>query len=287
LVHCSIAIRSSSAIRETDRQSGKIESLPRINLTAFWSGRAAVPMSRERLKRLGIAMSIECATAAADYNPAQRAESVQGDWTSTYRASERSFSEAGLLLREFSHRINNEFAAAIGFVSVAAARSADADVKTALGAVQNLLHNYARVHHALQMPEHDIRIDAAAYLRQLCRAISGSKLDGKGIELLLVERRFLMSSERCWRLGLIVSELITNSVRHAFNDGGGSIRVELRPTASFVECRVTDSGKSEANVSPGRGLKIIEDLVDSLDGTIEQKFGPRGAVSVVVIPLRA
>jgi two-component sensor histidine kinase len=49
--------------------------------------------------------------------------------------------------------------------------------------------------------------------------------DGRGIELVLVERPFKMSSERCWRLGLILSELITNSARHAFAESGGMIRV--------------------------------------------------------------
>ena len=97
------------------------------------------------------------------------------------------------------------------------------------------------MHHALQMPEHSSRIDAALYLRQLCRAICGSKLDAKGIKLLLVERPFQMDSERCWRLGLIVSELITNSTRHAFRDNGGLIRVELLP--SSVDHRMSCDGQ--------------------------------------------
>jgi hypothetical protein len=41
--------------------------------------------------------------------------------------------------------------------------------------------NYAQVHHALQLPEHSSCIDVAAYLQQLCQAISRSKLDRKGI----------------------------------------------------------------------------------------------------------
>jgi two-component sensor histidine kinase len=49
-----------------------------------------------------------------------------------------------------------------------------------------------------------------------------------------------MDFERCWRLGLIVSELITNAERHAFRNAGGCIRVKLLPSQSFAECRVTD-----------------------------------------------
>ena len=192
--------------------------------------------------------------------------------------------EARLLLREFSHRINNEFASAIGVISIAAARSADDEAKVALAAVRDRLQNYALVHHALQMPEDASCIDAAAYLRQLCWAISRSKLERKGIELRFVERTFRMNSERCWRLGLIVSELITNAERHAFRNGGGSIRVELLPSLSFVECRVTDNGTAEANARPGHGLKIVEALAKSLGGTIDQRFGPHGATAVLIFP---
>ena len=193
--------------------------------------------------------------------------------------------EAQLPMREFSHRITNEFASAIGVISIAAARSLNDEVKAALVAVQDQLQNYAQVHLALRMPEHSIRIDASAYLRQLCRAISRSKLHSKGIELILVEREFSLNSERCWRLGLIVSELITNAARHAFRDGGGLIRVELLPSTTFVECRVMDNGTSETHIRPGWGLKIVEALAKSLGGTIDHRFGPRGATSVLVLPL--
>jgi two-component sensor histidine kinase len=192
--------------------------------------------------------------------------------------------EARLLLREFSHRINNEFASAIGMISIAAARSTNDEAKVALAAVEDRLQNYALVHYALQMPEHTSYVDAAAYLRQLCRAISRSKLESKGIELRLVERAFQMNSERCWRLGLIVSELITNAERHAFRNGGGLIRVELLPSLSFVECRVTDNGTGEANTCPGHGLRIVEALAKSLGSTIDQRFGPHGATAILIFP---
>jgi two-component sensor histidine kinase len=77
---------------------------------------------------------------------------------------------------------------------------------------------------------------------------------GGRLELRLVERTFQMNSERCWRLGLIVSELVTNAECHAFRNGGGLIRVELLPSLSFIECRVTDNGAGEANTCPGHGL---------------------------------
>jgi len=191
--------------------------------------------------------------------------------------------EAHLLLCEFSHRINNEFASAIGMIAVAA-RSANDQAKVALAAVADQLQNYALVHHALQMPEYTGCIDAAAYLRELCRAISRSRLESKDIELRLVVPGFQMNSERCWLLGLILSELITNAERHAFRNSGGLISVELRPSLSFVECRIMDNGMGEPNTYPGRGLKIVEALAKSLGGTIGQRFGPHGATAVLIFP---
>jgi two-component sensor histidine kinase len=132
--------------------------------------------------------------------------------------------EARLLLREFSHRINNEFASAIGMISVAAAHLANAEAKAALAAVEDQLHHYARVNHALQMPEHNSRIDAAAYLcGSFAEPSAMPNLTPRVSSYYWLERTFQMDSERCWRLGLIVSELITNSTRHAFRDNRGLI----------------------------------------------------------------
>lgn len=192
--------------------------------------------------------------------------------------------EANLLLREYSHRINNEFAAAIGAISHAAARSPTAETRSALAAVKDQLLNYALVHQALQMPECGARTDAAAYLRRLCRAISRSKLDTRRIALSLLARKCFLNSQRCWRLGLIVSELITNSVRHGLHNCGGTICVELVSANAFVTCRVTDNGTSAGVIRPGRGLEIVAALASSLGGTIEHEFGPQGASSQLVFP---
>jgi two-component sensor histidine kinase len=195
--------------------------------------------------------------------------------------------EERVLLHELNHRINNEFAAAIGTVSLAAARSGNENVKTALTAVTELLHNYAHVHHALQMPEHDTLVDAAAYVRELCLAISRSQLDYRKINLVLATEPLWLKADRCWRLGMIVYELISNAARHAFREREGAIRIELEGVGAFVKCSVLDNGSSDASVAPGRGLKIIRELTESLGGQLNQKFGPSGSSSILVFPCAA
>jgi two-component sensor histidine kinase/DNA-binding winged helix-turn-helix (wHTH) protein len=201
--------------------------------------------------------------------------------------SQRCDPEQQLLLGELTHRVNNEFAAAIAAVSLAAARSPDSEVKSALAVVAGRLHGYVQINRHLQMPSRDTIVDASAHLRQLCQSISCSRLDCKGIELQFAGGPLEMNSERCWRLGMIVSELVTNAARHAFGDGGGKIQVELSRRGPFINCRVADDGTAPENIRRGRGLAIVEGLIAGLHGTINQYFRPGGSISDINFPVCA
>jgi two-component sensor histidine kinase len=190
-----------------------------------------------------------------------------------------------LLLRELMHRMNNELAATIGFASLSAARSGNDDVKVALAGVIQQVTDSARVYRALQMPVDDGWVDAAVYLRELCQSISRAKLQHRGIELVFIECPLQLSASRCWRLGMIVSELIANASRHAFRDGGGRIQVELVNRETTVECIVMDDGSGSENIRPGQGMKIIRSLVAELRGTINHRSGAMGTSAILTFPL--
>jgi two-component sensor histidine kinase len=189
-----------------------------------------------------------------------------------------------MLLHELNHRTNNEFTAAISAVSLAATRSKNDEVKASLSGVMELLHQYADVHRALQMPECDTLVDAATYLHQLCRSITRSQLERRKISLVLAAQPLQLPADRCWRLGMILFELVHNAARHAFSDGEGEIRVELLSVDPFVECRVMDNGSAIGEVRSGHGLKIIDALSKSLSGQFEQKFGSKGSRATLVFP---
>jgi two-component sensor histidine kinase len=193
-----------------------------------------------------------------------------------------------LMLRELTHRINNELASTIGFVNVTAMRSGNDDVKLALESVVQHLHDYAGIYRALQMPAGDGLTDTASHLRELCRLICSAKLQHRGIELAFIERPLQLSASRCWRLGMIVSELIANASRHAFGEGGGSrrIQVELVGHETEVECTVSDNGAGSEPIKPGHGLKIIRSLVHELGGTIDHRSGATGTSATLCFPLR-
>jgi two-component sensor histidine kinase len=188
------------------------------------------------------------------------------------------------LLQELNHRISNEFQSAMSLVALTAARSPSQEVKAALAEVAVLLHHYAEVHRALQVPQYRDRVDAVEYLRKLCTSIRRSKLERAQVDLVLAARPLVLQSAKCWLVGLIVYELITNAVRHAFHGRNGEIRVELLRAGALVRCKVMDNGSAPAHVERGRGLKIIGELVKALDGRFEQKFGTGGSTSIVVFP---
>ncbi len=189
----------------------------------------------------------------------------------TSTPSQLPFPLEGVLLHELNHRISNEFCSAISIVSRAAARSSNKEVKAALTDVAELLHHYAEVHHALQIPEHGIRTDAAAYLRKLCLSIRRSKLNQMRIDLVLAAPHLWLPSNKCWLLGMIVYELITNAARHAFAGGSGCIRVELLHTSAFVECRVLDNGSAPLKLSTGTRAQNRERAYQSSRWTVRAK----------------
>src|ERR1700727_3431790 len=152
-----------------------------------------------------------------------------------------------LLVRELTHRINTELALIIGRASLTAARSTNDEVKMALADVTRLLRHCADVNRALEMPTHSTVIDASDYMRVLCQSIRRARLDGRGIELVLIAHPLHMRSERCWKLGIIVSELITNCARHALRGRGGKIQVELNSAGRYVKCCESDNGTYEGS----------------------------------------
>jgi len=196
-------------------------------------------------------------------------------------------SDDHLLLRELAHRVNNEFTSIINTISRAAARSPSPEVKAVLNEAMKMLHDYVEVHRALKMPKPDTQVDAAEYLDRLCRAMSRSKLEQIGIDLVFDSAPLTLGSEHSWYLGLIVYELVTNAARHAFAGREGEVRVELQCTDELVECKVKDNGSGLSNFRRGQGLSIVARLANELGGTVRHQFESRGSTSVLVFPRSA
>jgi two-component sensor histidine kinase len=191
-----------------------------------------------------------------------------------------------ILVRELTHRINNQLTSAINVVTAAAVRTDHLEAKAALGNVVELLQEQANVHRVLAIPEDDALVDAAQYLRRLCLTITRSSLEPIGIHLSFQGDTLPLEAERCWRLGMAIHELVTNSARHACFDGrAGEIKIKLSLRDQVVNCIMADNGSLSAWLKPARGLGIVRDLIESLGGRLEYGFGPEYSSFLLVFLL--
>jgi two-component sensor histidine kinase len=190
------------------------------------------------------------------------------------------------LLDELNHRIKSELASIINLICFRAVWTDNVDAKEELSNIVDLLHQHVEVHSILTMPDRDALVDAGEQLRRLGMAMSRCKLDRMNIHLLLSVDTLPLESERCWRLTLAIYELVTNAVRHACFDGrDGEIKIKLMRAGSWVNCRITDNGSGSARIKPGRGLRIVGDLVKGMGGRMGHTFGTTSTSFVLDFPL--
>jgi two-component sensor histidine kinase len=163
-----------------------------------------------------------------------------------------------------------------------AIRTESPDMKTALNDFVELLH----AHVVFAMPDRDKLVDAAGYLRNLNWAVNSSRLHPMKIYQITTTDTMPLETERCWLLGLVVKDLVTNAVRHAclFGTREGKISIELTWEGSFVHCAVSDNGTGMARARPVRGLTIAHNLARSLGGRIGHWFDDEGTSFVVTFP---
>jgi len=202
------------------------------------------------------------------------------------RDAQLSDSDGSLLLREFDHRIKNELTCAICAISTKAMQSDSVVVKTALLDVVDHLNQWSDVHRALQMPARERLIDAARYLQQVCFTITKYRLAGLAISVLFSADDLQLEGERCWKLGLIVSELITNVARHAqFDCRHPELRVELLLVGKVIKCVVSDNGSAPEPIRHGRGLTIVGELACSLGGRVHTSYVAEGFYFLLAFPM--
>lgn len=183
--------------------------------------------------------------------------------------------EGRTVLDELNHRIKNELASVINLVTFKAVWTENVDAKEELGSIVDLLHQHFEVHNLLTMPDDDALVDAGGQLRKLGLAMGRCKLERMNIRLLLSADTLPLEAERCWRLALVIYELVTNAVRHACFDGrAGEIKIELMRAGSWVNCRVSDNGSGLGRMRVGRGLRIVSELANSLGGRLDRASGP-------------
>ena len=187
-------------------------------------------------------------------------------------------------VEEINHRVVNEFAEAVSSLSLAAARSPGGASRESLeGAAERLLA-HAELHRALLRPL-DRRPNLADYLGRICSGFSKAFLAERGVRLQMKCDDVRISADRCWRVGLIVAELIRNAARHGLRGMPGAIVVELRQRANTITCLIGDDGRADPQPRPGKGRELISLLAAELGGSVEWRFTDLGTIAGLEIPI--
>jgi two-component sensor histidine kinase/AraC-like DNA-binding protein len=199
-----------------------------------------------------------------------------------------SSSEPSLYMAELHHRVTNEYARAIASASVTASRASSKEAKAVLETVIQHLVQLAAVHRLLLPPALEESADLGDYLARLCQAKLAAELKRHGTTLhLSVESPVVIEQTRCWRVGLIVSELITNAARHGLPSGNGKIFISVGISGGQVVCRVNDNGTAVAAFRPGLGTRLVNALAIELGGHVERRFSGNGATITVTFPAQS
>jgi two-component sensor histidine kinase len=199
-------------------------------------------------------------------------------------ATNSAADEQLLLVEEMQHRVANEYAILVSSLHLRAQGCAD-PIRTFLEETSERLNAFASVHRALLPPRSAITVDLGEYLQKLCLALTRASLAERRLSLLLREAPVPVEAHRAWRVGLIVSELITNAVRHgAWQCDGGVIEVEVLSDPVNVQCRVSDNGGRTNGLSRGRGTEIIVALAQELGGHIHRELNDKGVTVLLTFP---
>jgi two-component sensor histidine kinase len=188
------------------------------------------------------------------------------------------------LVEEIGHRVVNEYSEAISSLTLAAARSGSEQAKLALSAAADRLHAYAESHRALLPPWKEETVNVADYISGICASLSKATLAERGTRLAVQVDEVWAGAERCWRIGLIVAELVRNAARHGLAGREGEITVQLVGMGEQILCWVGDNGGVAAQPRPGRGSRLVRALVAELGGSVEWRFSEMGCTARVELP---
>lgn len=191
-----------------------------------------------------------------------------------------------LYVDEMSHRTLNTYAAVLAIVEQARRKTSDTRGDDALKDVARRLKAAAAAQRALRPSQiaGDCRLDLE--LEKMCAALSISLLEPRGVALTLACDPIVLDARRCWQACLIVSELITNAIRHAFDTvSSGEISVAMRLRGNIVSCVVSDDGSACSAPAAGSGTRILDALASYLDGAILRRHTPTGSSVLLVFPV--
>ncbi len=202
-----------------------------------------------------------------------------------------SLKEKETLLREIHHRVKNNMQIIISLLKLQDYQSDDSAVHEIIRDCRNRIYSMAVIHEKLYQTSELSSIRLSEYIRDIAgRVIAEFDGDLVRISLMVDENQpVLVDIGTGIPLGLIINELVTNSMKYAFSaDEKGEIVIRIRHDRDTLVISVTDSGPGLPEEFNGEtadtlGTELIRSLVFQLRGTAEWSGGS-GTTCMITIP---
>jgi len=200
----------------------------------------------------------------------------------------RSLAEKELLLREIHHRVKNNLQIIISLLNLQSRHIQDRNVLDAIQDSQNRVRAMALVHERIYRSESIATINLRDYISYLVNQLFGFyTIPHSRIGISIAMEDYPADIDLAIPIGLILNELVTNSIKHAFPDGkSGEISIGCTlpapDTLRFVyrDDGIGFPGGFDWKNPESLGLRLVNSLVDQLDGTIEK--GTAGGTMFII-----
>jgi PAS domain S-box-containing protein len=189
----------------------------------------------------------------------------------------KSLAEKEILLKEIHHRVKNNLQVISSLLNLQARYIKDEQARELFKESQNRVRSMALIHEKLYQSKDLARIDFAEYIRDLVMNLfSAYRINSDVITPKVDICGVILSVDVAIPCGLIISELVSNSIKYAFSAGReGEILISLLPEGNNgYTLTVSDNGigfPKDLDImnTETLGLQLVTTLTDQLQGTIE------------------
>ncbi len=195
--------------------------------------------------------------------------------------------EKELLLKEVHHRVKNNLQIVSSLLSLHANVSTGQVEKEAFRECQNRIKSMSIIHEQLYNKGVFSEIDMKSYIEEISNQLFLSFDAHESIELHFDLDPIRFNMDRSVPFGIILNELIVNSLKHAFPNQTGAINVALKIHKDHFELVVQDNGQgfNVKDSSDTMGLELIDTLVTQIDAIYNLNSSDSGTKCSVLIPL--
>lgn len=201
----------------------------------------------------------------------------------------KTVGEKEVLLKEVHHRVKNNLQIIISLLHLQSRYITDEATLFALKESQNRVKAMALVHEKLYQSEDLTKLDLENYIKFLGNNLfQFLGMKGKGITLTTNIKDIFLAIDTAIPLGLMINELISNSLKYAFPDGKkGEISLVITRQDHTLTILFKDNGVGipadfDWRNATSLGLRLVCSLVEQLDGTIELDRSSGTAFTIIV-----